>query len=353
MAMNRIEWVDVFKGLLIISMVVGHATGYFNKYIYQFHMAAFFFASGYTINLSKRTLRETIYHKAYTILLPYLTSFVLILIFYKIVWRLNPDVNINVPFDKSVMSNGTIWFIKEFIFGNTTISAMGATWFLPVLFFSTIFAKMLSMLSIVKKYILLSLIIPFALSYLLLIFLPGIIHVPHWFIDLSMLALLFMEFGIVVRNYNIIEKIDPRLKWVLFIVTLFGLHFFANVAHVVMDWPIRKFGALWIDVFAVLNDVYLTIVIAQILSKVEWIKNFIVFIGKNTMGILLFHFLSFKVAYYILGESIENFLPPAALNGYELFVCVFTAIFVSITLWKLLLLNPYLRYAFGQKVRIS
>lgn len=136
-------------------------------------------------------------------------------------------------------------------------------------------------------------------------------------------------------------------------MTLFGLHFFANVAHVVMDWPIRKFGALWIDVFAVLNDVYLTIVIAQILSKVEWIKNFIVFIGKNTMGILLFHFLSFKVAYYILGESIENFLPPAALNGYELFVCVFTAIFVSITLWKLLLLNPYLRYAFGQKVRIS
>ena len=65
MAMNRIEWVDVFKGLLSISMVVGHATGYFNKYIYQFHMAAFFFASGYTINLSKRTLRETIYHKAY------------------------------------------------------------------------------------------------------------------------------------------------------------------------------------------------------------------------------------------------------------------------------------------------
>lgn len=46
----RIEWVDIYKGILIVLMVVGHATGMFNAFIYQFHMAAFFFISGFTSN---------------------------------------------------------------------------------------------------------------------------------------------------------------------------------------------------------------------------------------------------------------------------------------------------------------
>lgn len=39
---NRISWCDIYKGIVIILVVVGHATGKFNQYIYQFHMAAFF-----------------------------------------------------------------------------------------------------------------------------------------------------------------------------------------------------------------------------------------------------------------------------------------------------------------------
>ena len=47
---NRISWCDIYKGIVIILVVVGHATGKFNQYIYQFHMAAFFLISGYTGN---------------------------------------------------------------------------------------------------------------------------------------------------------------------------------------------------------------------------------------------------------------------------------------------------------------
>lgn len=34
---DRIEWIDIYKGLAIILVVIGHATGLFNSYIYQFH----------------------------------------------------------------------------------------------------------------------------------------------------------------------------------------------------------------------------------------------------------------------------------------------------------------------------
>lgn len=31
---NRISWCDIYKGIVIILVVVGHATGKFNQYIY-------------------------------------------------------------------------------------------------------------------------------------------------------------------------------------------------------------------------------------------------------------------------------------------------------------------------------
>ena len=52
---TRILWMDVFRGLLILSVVIGHTTGKFNAYIYQFHMGAFFLASGFTTKQESRS----------------------------------------------------------------------------------------------------------------------------------------------------------------------------------------------------------------------------------------------------------------------------------------------------------
>ena len=48
---KRIVWVDIFKALAIILVVVGHATGKFNQYIYLFHVSAFFFISSEIFSL--------------------------------------------------------------------------------------------------------------------------------------------------------------------------------------------------------------------------------------------------------------------------------------------------------------
>lgn len=63
MEKKRIEWVDIYKALGIILVVVGHATGAFNNYIYQFHMAAFFFISGYTTNFDRDSAVHYVYKK--------------------------------------------------------------------------------------------------------------------------------------------------------------------------------------------------------------------------------------------------------------------------------------------------
>lgn len=50
---DRIEWIDIYKGLAIILVVIGHATGLFNSYIYQFHVAAFSLYLGGALKLTK------------------------------------------------------------------------------------------------------------------------------------------------------------------------------------------------------------------------------------------------------------------------------------------------------------
>ena len=58
---NRIDSLDICKGILIILVVVGHAIeivdpahkSYFIKLIYSFHMPAFFIISGFLFNTRK------------------------------------------------------------------------------------------------------------------------------------------------------------------------------------------------------------------------------------------------------------------------------------------------------------
>ena len=50
---KRVDWVDIFKGIVIILMVIGHSTSPWVGWIYLFHMPAFIFSSGYTVNIKK------------------------------------------------------------------------------------------------------------------------------------------------------------------------------------------------------------------------------------------------------------------------------------------------------------
>ena len=42
---ERVKWIDIYKGIAIIAMVLGHTSGIAVPYVYIFHMEAFFFIS--------------------------------------------------------------------------------------------------------------------------------------------------------------------------------------------------------------------------------------------------------------------------------------------------------------------
>lgn len=52
--MNRIEYIDLAKGVGIILVVIGHSiSGIGYKFIYSFHMPLFFFLSGMCFSIEK------------------------------------------------------------------------------------------------------------------------------------------------------------------------------------------------------------------------------------------------------------------------------------------------------------
>ena len=70
----RIEYLDIFRSLGIILMIMGHVYfgGFFSKWIHAFHMPMFFFVSGWFYKSNDLTVGKSILRKAKSLLIPYL-----------------------------------------------------------------------------------------------------------------------------------------------------------------------------------------------------------------------------------------------------------------------------------------
>lgn len=81
---KRIAWIDIMKGILMVTIVLGHVydTGILRKYLYSFHVPAFFFLSGFCFTY-RHNFCSFIYKRLRTIMIPYFFfSVVSILIFW-------------------------------------------------------------------------------------------------------------------------------------------------------------------------------------------------------------------------------------------------------------------------------
>jgi len=80
---QRIQWIDITKGIAILAVVVGHTLGPYNgqflgSLIFAFHMPIFFMLSGYLFKM--HPISQEAKRGAMNLLLPYLITGSLILI---------------------------------------------------------------------------------------------------------------------------------------------------------------------------------------------------------------------------------------------------------------------------------
>ncbi len=341
---GRIEWCDVYKGIVIILVVLGHATGMFNLYIYQFHMAAFFFISGYTGRMREHSLLEEFIRKLYKLLIPYYGISIAGLAVF---WTL--DRAELLGFVSGTDYPESFWKALEALFGRNVIYCdwLGAIWFLPVLFSANMIVKLLTAL-FRSDYLV-------GLASILLFLYAGELKGDTIYrigLDLAFRAQAFLVMGYLMRRIK--EK--PEKSWHLGVkIALIWIAWQGWIRlgfHYGVDWPTRSFNGP-VDLVQPVFGILLTINAARLICGNQRLKKFFRYLGQNSMGIMFFHFIGFKAAYLLLvglgvvgAERIASLTPGTALKAWWPLTLA-SGVAVSLFLWKALNGIPGARLLLG------
>lgn len=288
---KRIEWIDLARGIAIVAVVIGHSLGkyfpgYFGNFIFAFHMPIFFVLSGY---LYKRKSKIFLLKNSFlNLLIPYLTTILIelgLLLFYRI-------------FPNSIIAPSKTSSVKEFLISsiyasggtvqvpyfNTTLMPIGALWFLVAMFFATQIFNLVMTIPFKEEIELKRSIIFLSLAFIgtysvKLVFLP-------FSIQPALLAQVFLYFGYLIKQYNIMKYINSWINIGILILWLidarYNLFAFegASANHIVFAVVIGCCSSLSVMFFC------------QCLSQIAHGSNFnriLIFWGKGSLLMLCFH----------------------------------------------------------------
>ena len=140
----------------------------------------------------------------------------------------------------------------------------------------------------------------------------------------------------------------------LAVVTFFLMCVNATQFHCTMDFPSRKFNSPVVDFFLVWNGTIFIYAVSRLIERIPYFSTGIRYLGRNTLPILLFHFMAFKVAYLILfaarymqWEQIAELTPPAEIGMRFWWLISAIAVAVSLIIWEGIRRVKILRTAFG------
>lgn len=332
---KRIEWVDIYKGILIFLVVLGHCHNFqLISYIYTFHMAAFFFISGYTSDYSKLSLTDYIKRKFKSLMVPF---FVVNTFFLFIQYAMSVLGIYKYFYPTTYSFNSLINFFKYF----WTPDFGGATWFLVVLFFASVCSKLIYDLTekskhtsekdlYIKRLIISSilLIVTYYLFY-------SSKEAVAYFLDLIPMSLFFVTLGNTFKNVKLnINKVEKTCL-TIFSLALYVWYAAFNYQHI--EWTTRSFPNIIIMVAVSLSGILLFSLLAKGIVKLKDKFNFKInlldYLGKHSLAILVFHFLALRiifVALYLLKLVDISQLQSLVPTYTNFFVTILTAIVATI-----------------------
>lgn len=300
---KRDKSVDVLKALCLIFMVLGHCGFPCTQFIYLFHMALFFMASGYLFNKNKvittEGLKKFFCRKIKTLWLPYVfwnTAFLAMQnVFLKIhLYTCNPAV-LNYS-GSSIQDYITIKqfftkFAKILLFKSGTLFT-SAFWFIRALFIVEItFAVLTYVLSRIEWKKNFSDTIMGIISILSLLF--------GYFLSLEHIQLLdfsncFVGFtlfwlGTMMRKQNITSITEKKP----FIVLAFIVLLFLNTQGVILLNQ-NEFTNPAFLICSALSGWIFILGIAKKLSPIDRVSNYAYYINQAAIDIMALHFIGFK-----------------------------------------------------------
>ena len=315
-AKARVEEIDIIKALGILLMVLGHAGTPGTNWIYLFHMAVFVIASGYCFRPKhSETLLKGVLpfigKRIWQLWVPYaIWQSVFVLLnnwLLKInVYTSNPllfeyvngsTLNISVLMPPLTQKQ-TLNAVKNCLLFSNLTPLGGALWFLQLIFFVSVSYCVVDYLvrKIVPRY---SMLVQAALSVGLLI-VGSRCKGNEWMLSLGRAASCYFMFflGCFLRQH---AGVVERMNWKVFLpcgIVSLAVLLYCNTLH----------QSSFVSVYLITNR-YPNPLFLAVCSVAGWIllysaaffirkvpgKRFIMWIGKRTRAVMIFHFAAFKL----------------------------------------------------------
>ena len=307
-ASGRVDEIDILKGIAIILMVTCHAGAPFSQFVYLFHMAVFFIASGYFYKDKYSNdiggLFNGIKQKIKGLYVPFVlwnTFFVLLH---------NLFINVNVYSDNPSISNYIgnnfvnttnyydlktmgIQVLKGMLFSSKE-QLLGAYWFIKVLFVISVTYMIVDYF--IRKFNKRKWCIQGFISIGLLAtgFYCSIKGITVKELEIVCSCYILYFFGNILGDNHLIQIGHATKGLIVVFFSTVLLLFFCKFGSISLGS--NKYVNPFFFMAASLAGWALLINISSLLQKVtSGLKNVLIYVGKNSLTIMLFHFLAFKI----------------------------------------------------------
>ena len=313
--MNHNAQISIAKGWGISLMVIGHSgcPQYFHDFIYNFHMVLFYFLSGFFFQDKKivKNGRNFMVRKFRGLFWTYIK--------WSIVFILLHNFFYEIGFNETTLSQQEMWInIKRSIMGMYQGERfLGAYWFLISLFWEIVifsFIVWIDSLFFIKY---LKPILVFTLFCIGLISIELGIDI---LINRELMILPFFYLGYLVGNKQI-KILDIKYNKVFAFFLCFPVLSFLTL-YIQTAVGGNNYGPYYIYFITSFCGIYLTMMISEQLTRTK-VGVVLDGLGKETLQIMTFHFLAFKmltallVSLYNLSSSLLREWPiPTELEGF-------------------------------------
>ena len=287
MTKQRLDWLDIAKGIAILLVIVGHTVNnpsIIRQVIFSFHMPLFFILAGYTFRI-----------KPWGELLK--SSFIRLLIPYALIvfaWKVPLFFTTGSPVALNAVAKG----LGSVVFASGTdiyclgIDAVGMSWFLVALFLSRImFNALMAAFERFGVSVAWQALVCIALAFCGVGFsqLSGGLYLP-FNADLCCYTVLLMWCGHMMRVY----RLEPnRARW--FVLLGVGVVWVTCMQMSSLELAARHLDNPLAATLGALAGTYFVCWVSTLIEKLRavgplrWFEQFLVFCGKNSMAVFCVH----------------------------------------------------------------
>ena len=307
--MKKIEWVSILRGIGIISVVIGHScSSIFSRFVYSYHLALFFFVSGFLYNENKYGMNPYMnianrLKNSYGKYVLYATM----LVIPNALWvRMHIVSQEWASFSFYDFRN---YFLNTLVLTNTN-PLFGPAWFVlalicgmglagVIIYAGNIAYKIVNKMWI-KHVVIIILTIIFSIMGMERFSLGFQLYAR---LDVGMFVLPIIILGYYCRQYS-----ELLGKSICFPGTLVCMSILCYCVYK-LGWTIDLCGQCAIMYQYLLLSVcgiYVMIFLSKIISKTRFLSKVFTYMGNYSFEIMCFHFICFKGVDFIYSKIIKD-----------------------------------------------